>query len=99
MGIETQINTIKCGKGFLCGLDYCPHILVVRALITLALVIRFQLDDHFIFLDSFLWFKLLPSHFWVWALIIFALVTCFQHNGWPILLNVITHVETNISLF
>jgi hypothetical protein len=62
MGIETQINTLKCGKGFLCGLNYCPHSFGVWALITPAFVICFQQDDRLIFLDSFLWFKLLPSH-------------------------------------
>jgi hypothetical protein len=32
-------------------------------------------------------------------LIALALVTCFQQDDCPILLDVITHVETSISLF
>jgi hypothetical protein len=62
MGIEIQINTLKCGKGISCGSYYCLHIFGVWALIILALVICFQQDDHPIFLDSFLWFKVLPLH-------------------------------------
>jgi hypothetical protein len=42
MGIEIQINTLNCGKGFLHGFDYCPRILGVWTFIALALVICFQ---------------------------------------------------------
>jgi len=34
-----------------------------------------------------------------WALIIFALVICFQQDDHPIILDIITHAKTNISLF
>ncbi len=49
---------------------------------------------------SLLWFELLPSHSWgVWALIIPALVIYFEQNDHLILLDEVTHVETNIFSF
>jgi hypothetical protein len=46
-----------------------------------------------------LWFGLLPPHFWGVGLIAPAFVICFQQDDRHVLLNVITHVETNISPF
>jgi hypothetical protein len=40
-----------------------------------------------------------PAFMGCWALIVLALVICFQQDDQPILLDVVAHVETNISLF
>jgi hypothetical protein len=40
-----------------------------------------------------------PTFLGCWALIVLALVICFQQDDHPILLDIITRVKTRISLF
>jgi uncharacterized membrane protein len=40
-----------------------------------------------------------PTFLGCWALIALASITCFQQDDRHVLLNAITHVETNISPF
>jgi hypothetical protein len=39
------------------------------------------------------------AFFECWALIVLALIICFQQDDHPILLDVVTHVEIDISSF
>jgi hypothetical protein len=40
-----------------------------------------------------------PTFLGCWALIAFALVICFQQDDYLVLLDIVTHVEIDISLF
>ncbi len=75
---------------------------LVRDLLVVLSVPQLIIRPLFLFLQaglaSFLQLGLLPPHLGCWVLITLAFVIRFQQDDHPILLDVVTHFETSISL-